>query len=291
MAMNKGMFAPRGRSRSEIKPMQFNRRNTVNGLAWAGAALIVAIPAADLIARQLSPAGEPQVAVVQQAPTVETPVRPSTPAPAQQTPQNQPAPVADQVATAAAPSNGDAVDTFLQSGRELPSYISGGNAPSAPANPAPAQSAPAAATPVPTTPPAPTTAPAPQTPVATQTTRPAIATPQTVTGFPTPVSERPRIATAPAPVPIVPPGNPPLIIDRPAPAVNSGGPVVTAQDLEDWETGPLSDFLANRAGQGGSRAPQDYEPGGFWLDEGPQPGNPRRLPPAYDDGYYYPFGQ
>lgn len=272
--------------------MQFNRRNTVNGLAWAGAALIVAIPAADLIARQLSPADAPQLAVVQQAPAVATADRPATAAPAQQVSQNQPAPIADPVTTAATAGNGDAVDTFLESGRELPSYISGGNAPSTPAPPAPAQPTPAAVAPAPGTPsPAPITAPAPEAPAVPQTNRPAIATPQIVTGFPTPVSERPRIATAPPPAPIVQPVNPPLIIDRPAPAVSSGGPVVTAQDLEDWETGPLSDFLANRSGQGGNRAPQDYEPGGFWLDGGPQTGNPRRVPPAYDDGYYYPFGQ
>ncbi|ODT69647.1 MAG: hypothetical protein ABS75_16355 [Pelagibacterium sp. SCN 63-23] len=279
--------------------MQFNRRNIVNGLAWAGATLIVAIPTADLIARQFSSTGEPQVAVVQETATVETPSRPSASAPDAASP-NQAEPAAEQVATAAAPGGGDAVDSFIQSGRELPSYISGGGSQAAPATPAPA-TRPAVTTPSPApsqpaqvaTAPAPaaTPTPSPQAPATTQAVRPEIVTPRAVTGFPTPVSQRPRIATAPAPAPIVQPVNPPLIIDRPAPVVSNSGPVVTAQDLEAWETGPLSDFLANRGGQGASQVPQDYEPGGFWLDDGPQNTNPRRLPPAYDDGYYYPFGQ
>ncbi len=260
--------------------MELNRRRITNGLAWAGAALIVAIPTADLIARQFAPADEPQVAIVQEAPVVETAAPPETTSP-EPTAPSQPAPTPDPVNTAAAAGTGDAVDTFLQSGRDLPSYISGGNAPRAPADPAPAPR-PAASQPAPVA--------SPQTQPAAQPTRPVIATPRPVTGFPTPASERPTIAVAPTPAPVVQPVVPPLIIDRP-PVVNSAGPVVTAQDLEDWETGPLSDFLANRGGQRSDAVPGDYEPGGFWLDEGPRSGNPRRLPPAYDDGYYYPSGQ
>ncbi len=267
--------------------MEFNRRRITNGLAWAGAALIVAIPAADLIARQFSPGAEPQVAVVQDAPVSAAPELP-TPA------TDRPAPTTTTPAqtatnTASTGTSGDAVDSFIESGRPLPSYISnGGGTPATPAtNPAPA----ATPSPASTTPPVQTAAVPPQqtqtTTPAPAATRPVITAPRAVTGFPTPVSERPRIATAPVPVPapvVTQPAAPPLIINQP-------GPVVTADDLNDWESGPLSEFLANRGGQQAAQPQGDYNPNGFWLDQRPQ-GNSRPVyPPAYDDTYYYPFGQ
>lgn len=291
--MNKGMFAPRGISLSETMPMQLDRRKITNGLAWAGAALIVAIPAADLIARQFSSEPVQQVAIVEQetqSPAAELPTasteRPATTpaAPAANT-TSTPKPA---VTPAASASSGDAVDDFLQSGRELPSYISGGGSTpaSAPAPaPIPAPSPPSVSQPTQTA-----SLPAQQTqpiqPAATQPARPQITPPRAVIGFPTPVSERPRIATAPAPVnpaPVVQPASPPLIIEN-------SGPVVTAQDLEDWETGPLSDFLANRGGQGQAQPPANYDGNGFWLDQGPNTGRNNQFPQAYDD-YYYPYGQ
>ncbi len=293
--MNKGMFAPRGTSLSDTKPMQFDRRKITNGLAWAGAALIVAIPAADLIARQFSSEPVQQVAVVEQeAPTQPTALteRPATATPAPATNTSAPQPATQTPATTATNTNGDAVDSFLQSGRELPSYISGGSG-SVAANPRPATPATTAAPatqPVRTAPTQTASVPPQQTqpaqPAATQPARPQITTPRAVTGFPTPASERPRIATAPVPVnpaPVVQPSAPPLIIDNP-------GPVVTAQDLEDWETGPLSDFLANRGGQGQAQPPANYDGNGFWLDQGPNSGRNNQFPQAYDD-YYYPYGQ
>ena len=101
--------------------MQIDRRRIVNGLAWAGAALIVAVPTADLIARQFGSAPEPQVAIVQAAPesTVTLPA-PTVERPAPRpVPPAQPAPSAEPAQTAA--SSGDAVDSYLQSGRPLPS--------------------------------------------------------------------------------------------------------------------------------------------------------------------------
>jgi hypothetical protein len=249
--------------------MQLDRRTITNGLAWAGAALIIAIPAADLIARQFSP--QPQVAVVEDVSTRPAPELPtaSTERPAPAT-SNNAAPPAAQATVNPAPekdTSGDAVDSYLQSGRELPSYISGGSG---------SASAPAPTTQAPTTTASVQTASVPpqQTqsvpPPATQNQQPArplITAPRAVSGFPTPVSERPRAIAAQTPLiqpavpaPVVQPAAPPLIIDTPA-------PVVTAQDLEDWETGPLSDFLANRGGRGS------------------------QFPQAYDEDYYYPFGQ
>jgi hypothetical protein len=101
--------------------------------------------------------------------------------------------------------------------------------------------------------------------------------PARVTGFPTPVSERPTFAQRP---PVV--AQPPLIIDQPV------QPTITADDLEDWESGPLSEFLANRQGGARQSAP-DYDPNGFFLDQGPNSSvRVQRFPRAYDDGFY-PF--
>jgi len=267
--------------------MQLDRRRITNGLAWAGAALIVAIPTADLIARQFTAAPEPQVAIVQEepeTPDVDLPTD-SAERPAQESPESV------STADTGTPSDsgtGDAVDSFIQSGRPLPSYISNGDASSTSAR-APAS------TPAPQRPAAPTqTALAPSQPATpppstqNEATRPVITTPRAVTGFPTAVSQRPLIATAPAP--IAPAVNPPLIIDRPTPMPGIQVPVVTAQELEDWESGPLSEFLANRGG-GARSAPSDYEPGGFWLDEAPSGGREWSYPPAYGEDTYYPFAQ
>lgn len=264
--------------------MQFDRRRITNGLAWAGAALIVAIPTADLIARQFASAPEPQVAVVQEEPEEATAERPAPATPAPEAEAEAPPPAEEPVRTAAAAtSDGDAVDAYLQSGRPLPSYISNGDTPAAPA---PATPAPA---PRPTTsPPSPAATPQPAPAAATQPpVTPPVASPTRTVTFPTPVSERPASVASRPPAPVIAPqpavNQPPLIVDNPA-------PVVTAQELEDWESGPLSEFLANRRGQG-SPPPSDYDAGGFWLDQGPGSGPNRPYPPAYGDTYYYPFGQ
>lgn len=248
--------------------MKIDRRIT-NGLAWAGVLLVVGVPAADYVSGHFmgDRGAAPQVAVIE--PTAETPVNPGQTAPA-------------QVAANAAPANGGgAVDTFVQSGRKLPSYITGGSDAAAPtpqpAKPAvtpPAPAKPVASTPVP---------PAPSTPVATAPARPAIVTqpatdpvtvsaipPAKVAPVPMPLSMRPRsVATVtqqprtPAEQVIIPPNIAPTY-----------GPDVSAEDLEDWETGPLSDFLARRDGGAQRARPQiqqppvdPYYPNGGYLDQ------------------------
>jgi hypothetical protein len=150
----------------------------------------------------------------------------------------------------------------------LPSYISGGSG---------SASAPAPTTQAPTTTASVQTASVPpqQTqsvpPPATQNQQPArplITAPRAVSGFPTPVSERPRAIAAQTPLiqPAVP-----------APVVQPAG--------------PLSDFLANRGGQRAAPAPSTYDNNGFWLDQGPNAGRGSQFPQAYDEDYYYPFGQ
>lgn len=271
--------------------MPIDRRIT-NGLAWAGALLVVAIPAADAALRQFGAAENSQLALIEEqpapvvapalptpaaerpqaiskpAPEVEKPVAPVpvAPAVAEAAPETKPAPVA-VAGLSPSPSSTDAVDQFLRSGRALPSYISGGAEGQAEAAPAPAigpDLEPAIATTEPET------GSQPQRESTAAVTRTRIVT------FPTPVSQRP---------PSVPrtqvAAQPPLIIDTPE-------PVVTAADLEDWESGPLSEFLAGRQGQA-RPAPSDYDEDGFFLDEGPNStARYQRFPRAYD-GNFYPF--
>lgn len=247
--------------------MQIDRRIT-NGLAWAGAALVVAVPLADFVTGQLTTQKQAQVALVETAVVAPLPApasqrphavaaRPTVTTPA--APAVKPVPVAapqpDPVTTAStdrpASGSGDAVDAFLKSGRALPSYIS--DAPSSPA--ASTDSAqqpiavPASAVTVPTQP---ATAPV----AAPTTVTVAAVAPARVAPMPMPASMRPA---TPAPV---------LIVDEPAVPVVTPD-MVSASDLEDWESGPLSEFLARRQQQGGAVLVDDYDPDGFFLDQGP----------------------
>src|SRR5690606_26075474 len=52
--------------------MQIDRRIT-NGLAWAGALLVVGIPAADFVTRQFQPAASMQVAIAEEQKGQEAP--------------------------------------------------------------------------------------------------------------------------------------------------------------------------------------------------------------------------
>ena len=231
--------------------MQIDRRIT-NGLAWAGAVLVIAIPAADAALRQFGPTDAPQIAVVEEQ---------SEPAPAVQpeparTPEPKPEPVVESepVATANPQMAGsDAVNSFLQSGRDLPNYISDGGQTERTQTAA--------------------LAPAEEKvikPVATPEPEPVAALPTKTVAFPTPVSQRP----APVPRSAVVSQQPPLVIDQP-------NVVVTTEDLEGWESGPLSDFLARQQAQP-APAPSDYDPDGFFLDEGPNSSaRVNRFPRAY----------
>ena len=244
-------------------------RRITNGLAWAGALLVVGIPTADLLSAQFmgAPAAPEsvQVAVVERIAPVPAPVnqRPAAPVakPATEvaaTPVAKPvtrvaavAPAKPVAAPKPAAQTADAVDAFLKSGRELPSYISDGNAPAAPAQAA-------------------TTAPA-RTPI---TTVPA-AEPAEID--PVEVASIPPQKVAPVPVALV--RDPGAIVIPPGltpaePAAIVRPPVdVTAAELEDWESGPLADFLAERQA-GTAYVDPRYDSDGFFLDQGPN--RPRR---------------
>ena len=257
--------------------MGIDRRIT-NGLAWAGVLLIVGVPAADLLSAQfMGGADRETVAHIAAIEPVEAPV----PAPQEQRPEApaaqpapEPTPAAEPVAARPTGQGSNVVDSFLQSGRPLPSYITGSDAPAAAAQPAPSQPAPSqtvAATPPATTPPATTpsaaaappaaTTPAATPPAATQDPVEVAAIPPKVAPIPMPLSMRPRPVAEPiADVPVVvPPG--------------VAGPIeLTAADLEDWESGPLSEFLARRMRQQ-QGVVSDYDPNGFYLDQGPNSGS------------------
>jgi len=250
--------------------MNIDRRIT-NGLAWAGVLLVVGVPTADLLSAQFM--GNPAASAPAQIAVIK-PVAP-IPAPLSQRPAAPVAKPAAQVATAApakpavaptkpvavpAAQTADAVDAFLQSGRQLPSYITGADAPAAPGQVA----ATAPARPLITT--TPTTQPPAVDPIEV-----ASIPPQKVAPVPMPLSMRPQpVAVALVRDPVVipaglTPAEPAVVVRPPA--------SVTAADLQDWETGPLSDFLARRQA-GNAYVDPNVDADGFFLDEGPN--RPRR---------------
>jgi hypothetical protein len=298
--------------------MKIDRRIT-NGLAWTGALLVVAIPSADFISRQFMPEVGSSVAVVSEvrAPAAAPiPVAPVVEA-RQDVAEAPKAAVSAPTPKPAVAQTGDAVDAYLNSGRALPDYITGGSA--APVakpevQPVAKPAAPQPVAPAPQPAPAPTpvaTAPA-VTPQAAPAAAPAsavvAAVPQVIKGFPTPVSQRPpSVAVA---------YTPPLIIDTPPIHSQtvirpSGNRVIRPgdnrvlrpedlDDMEEWEAGPMQDFFNQQGSSATFRRQQivppsvvvppanvgggnDYVPGGFFLDQGPANTQPRGYPPVYDD--------
>lgn len=257
--------------------MSIDRRIT-NGLAWAGVLLVVGVPTADLLSAQLmgdaaAPASA-EVAMIERVAPVPAPAsqRPAAPVakPAAQvavatpkpvaapkpavTPVAAAKPVVKQTVTPAA-QTADAVDAFLQSGRPLPSYITEAGAPGSTNQVA----ATPPARPVITTPPA----PAPSAPV--DPIEVAAIPPQKVAPMPMPLSMRPvPVAAAPQQAIVIPSGLTPAAPD----AIVRPPANVTAVDLEDWEAGPLSEFLAKRQPANAFVDPA-YDPNGFFLDQGP----------------------
>src|SRR5690606_38754562 len=128
MATKIRLFRPAGGANRDVGTMKIDRRIT-NGLAWAGVLLVVGVPAVDLLSAQFMSGPDrsapPQIAVIEP----EAPV----PAPLEQRPDAEEvasvAPVVIKPAAKPATQTGDAVDSFVQSGRPLPSYITGADAP------------------------------------------------------------------------------------------------------------------------------------------------------------------
>lgn len=233
------------------------------GLAWAGLVVILAVPAADLIFGKPGDAAATAITSDSAAAKAAGPVaavkpvaKPTLVVPGAKT---------DPVQTASIGGK-DPVDSYVQSGKKLPSYISDGGGQAA--APPPAAVKPPAGT--------------------TSSTGVAAAAPVKATPpLPLPRSARPA-ATA---VAALPAEEKPLIIDEtrvgpraPAPVkpfpLSDGGKVVTGDQLEEWDSGSLADYLARKGLLSDSRAEvepaDDYDADGFYLDEGPNSGPPPR---------------
>ena len=260
--------------------MKIDRRIT-NGLAWAGVILVVGVPTADLLSAQFLGPSTPapaQVAVVSEiapipAPLSQRPVAPiAKPAVdiAVTTPVKPAAPVVTALAASSSQTAG-VVDTFLHSGKAMPDYITGGGASAAPAQVATTSPG---RTPI-VTPPAATTPGVDPMQVASIPSR-------TVAPVPMPLSMRP----APIMVPVAV-TDPSAIVLPPGLSAPVRPPAtVTAADLEDWETGPLSEFLARKQGRGSSATvTSDYDPNGFFLDQGPNPVRRDRVIEREEQGF------
>ena len=307
-AMKTGSVATRGRINRDVKTMQIDRRIS-NGLAWAGVALVVGIPTADYLSGQFlgqAPrADTAQIAVLEDTPTAPMPAplsqRPA--AVAGTTEVAAAAPVATPAAPVVTPDEpvaqaDDALGRFTQSGRALPSYITGAPAATQPAKTAsvaPAPNVPATAAPVTAPPAQPAVAAvtAPQrTPIITTPVDPiqTASLPAKVAPVPMPLSMRP----APIAVATVQPTRPPLVdYTRTQPIVlpSSVQPMppaeVTEDDLADWESGPLSEFLARRQGRPSAQPEPVYPPDeAYFYDDREDVARDRLIGPAPG---YFPF--
>lgn len=215
--------------------MTLDRRIT-GGLAWAGLLLVIGVPSADALTSYLSDrdasvlpavvAPEQQAEPVAAKPVAETKPAATKPAVVQQVAASKPqaAPVADPV------------DRFVASGKKLPSYISDGGGAEATESTEVASTQPVQQ---------PAAKPAQQTDdiavasITPQQEQPVVREPELVAPIPMPASMRPHPRAVARTVP--PAEVPPQIV-----ANDGGDDFISADDLRDWESGPLSEFLAKR---------------------------------------------
>jgi hypothetical protein len=276
--------------------MKLNPKVT-GGLAWAGLIVILAVPGADMLTKQPAESAN-------RITTEVDPVRTSVVAPSPANASERPA---------AAASN-DPVDGFLTSGKKLPSYISDAPAEVAATKPAPTLRV--IAPPGPSTTAA-TTAPTLKPVVVPGTTAPVeVASvnsvqPVAVAPQPYPASMRPRatpqvIVTQPT---VATTEDAPLIIDEDLvqrredavaavlddePTPTQQPRVVTEDELEEWDTGSLAEYLERRGymAEEDAQAMNDegeFDEDGFFLDDGPNNSDGRRVIrrlPRRDDGFF-----
>jgi hypothetical protein len=229
------------------------------GLAWAGLVVILAVPAANMVV------GNPTAGTASTAVTADA----SVTKPALKLPAAKPA-ATDPIETASVTIE-DPVEKLLAKGKKLPSYISDGDN----------ASTPAPVTLKPVKPAAPVTAPADVATVAPAETNPPM---------PLPRDARPK-ATA---VASLPDAEPPLILDENKvkqqenaavePFPLSDDEVVTGDQLEEWDSGSLADYLERKGLLSQSSAEESYDPDGFFLDEGP---NKKKKPLPEDEFFFF----
>ncbi len=284
--------------------MKLNSKLT-GGLAWAGLIIILAVPSADMLTKG---GGNKAATMTSDMTAVETagvaPV--AAPATAPRVVLARPGEEPEIIPA----QNEDPVEEYLSSGKELPSYISD----------APAELATGEAAPVPQLVAPKLDAPAPVDVAAVAADTP-VANAGQVAPLPYPASMRPSPAATPAPTiapvttlapvttasaapataPATTLGEPVVIVDedlvarREAAVANvlddepsefEDPSVVSEEELEEWDSGSLAEYLERRnlISGGGDEASTDFEDDfdsefdddGFFLDEGPNTDRPRR---------------
>lgn len=234
------------------------------GLAWAGLVVILAVPAADIA---LGPRDGARTVTALPAETA------SVSKPAATLPKSTGTDATETAATSA-----DPVQTYIDKNKKLPSYISdGGTAPTSTASLSSGSKATLSATP----------AAVPATPAVAETPP-----------VPLPRSARPKVTeVASLPQPAKPAAAPTLILNEkeearakavtPFPLSDGGAstdtasaddeaPVVTGDQLEEWDSGSLAQYLERKglidpkpAQSADADTADDYDPDGFFLDQGP----------------------
>ncbi|HEV2518647.1 MAG TPA: hypothetical protein VGV07_25595 [Devosia sp.] len=237
------------------------------GLAWAGLVVILAVPAANMVV------GNPTSGTANSAVTT---ADASAAKPLLKVPATAKPAATDPIQTASATTD-DPVDKLLSKGKKLPSYISDGDGatPSKPVASKP--SAPVQLKPV-----------SPTTPIKSPTTVATVA-PTETPPVPLPRDARPKATVVAA----LPAAEKPLIIDENKvrqqenatvePFPLSDDEVVTGDQLEEWDSGSLADYLERKGLLSQSSAEDGYDPDGFFLDEGPN----KKKKPVQDDDFFF----
>ncbi len=245
--------------------MKFDAR-LKGGLAWTGLFVVLAVPSADILfgGRDAAPVTTSASASIDTSP--KTSVVPALKLPTR--------PGAEAGNASAVASTADPVDAFVKAGKKLPDYISDGDA------------APVAVT----VPAAPSSTPAATDPIE-------VASLPRDVPVPLPRSARPAAPVAVAvPGPSSPVQQAPLVVDEEQVARNNpvppfplsdDAPLVEGDQLEDWDSGSLADYLERKgllSGSDTASQPEEtsYDPDGFFLDEGPNRSRVRRLD---EDGF------
>jgi hypothetical protein len=279
--------------------MKLNSKIT-GGLAWAGLVLILAVPSADLLTRpqdaqRASSLTSGNVDAVETS-SVKLPVTVA------------PLSAGDaQTAERTAAVGADPVENYLESGKRLPSYISDAPAPArvtVPSAPAAVATTPRSNTPAATAPTSVATTGAPGTGQVKadgtfgNTVEVAALPPQAapVAPVPYPASMRPRPVTA-----ISSTAQQPLILDEEAvlqreaairpPAPLGSETVVGREELEEWNSGSLADYLERRgllsdANRSYDSREQAYEDDEFFLSDRREPDR-RLIGPARGGFFFY----
>ena len=266
--------------------MKLNSKLT-GGLAWAGLILVLAVPSADILTKGQ---GGTAAHITSDMDAVKTVT--STESIGAPLPQLRPAIVEGQPAATTTATTGDPVDTYIQKGRKLPSYIS--DAPTETASSEPASTG---------TPSESSSQGIDEMQVASVDSTPA--DPAIVAPIPYPIEKRP---TAPVMTASVDPEEEPLILDEnlverrdaavtavledePLPvapvAPSPNGGFTGNGELEEWDSGSLADYLERRGMM--SDGDTDYDSDGFFLDEGPNNNNDRPRRRRQPDNFFIIF--